>query len=57
MPMPVRVVVLALVAAVSCGAVLGARQTVLPAAVRAAADGISGEQLAWDAAQLASDEW
>jgi Peptidase family M28 len=55
--MPMRTVTLALVAAVSCGGVLTARQTVLPAAVRAAADGISGEQLAWDAARLAADEW
>jgi len=47
----------ALVAVLSCSAVLTARQTLLPAAVRASADEISGEQLAWDAARLASDEW
>jgi hypothetical protein len=35
---------------------LGARQHVLPDAVRAAADGISSEQLAWDLAFLASDD-
>lgn len=34
-----------------------ARQTALPAAVRATADDISGEQLAWDVAMLASDQW
>lgn len=55
--MPMRTVAFALVAAVSCGGVLAARQTLLPVAVRAAADGISGEQLAWDAARLAADEW
>ncbi len=48
---------LALVVTLSCSAVLTARQTLLPAAVRAVADDISGEQVAWDAARLASDEW
>lgn len=46
-----------LLAVVLAGAVLDARQTVLPPAVRAAAEAISGEQLAWDVARLASDEW
>lgn len=39
------------------GATVAARQAVLPPAIRAAAEGISGEQLAWDVARLASDEW
>jgi Peptidase family M28 len=39
------------------GAALDARQQVVPPAVRAAAEGISGEQLAWDVATLASDRW
>lgn len=52
-----RVGALGLVTVLSCSAVLTARQTLLPAAVRAAADDISGEQVAWDAARLASDEW
>lgn len=34
-----------------------AQRYVLPEAVRAAADGISESQLAWDVARLASDEW
>jgi Zn-dependent M28 family amino/carboxypeptidase len=38
-------------------AVVDAQQTILPPEVRAAADAISGEQLAWDLARLASDEW
>lgn len=45
------------VVVVGSGAGLAARQTLLPAAVRAAADGISAEQLAWDVAMLASDQW
>jgi len=49
--------VVATIVVLSCSAVLAARQTLLPAAVRAAADDISGEQVAWDAARLASDEW
>lgn len=47
----------ALLAVVLAGTALDARQTVLPPSVRAAAEGISGEQLAWDVARLASDEW
>jgi hypothetical protein len=35
----------------------GAQAPVLPDAVRAAADQMSAEQLAWDLAVLASDEW
>jgi hypothetical protein len=36
---------------------LMAQTPLLPPALRTAADGISGEQLAWDLARLASDEW
>jgi len=49
-----RRVVSMLLALLACGA-LDARQ-VLPDAVRAAAESISSEQLAWDLAYLASDE-
>ena len=52
-----RVGALVVVAVLSCGTLVAARQTVLPSGVRAAADGISGEQLAWDVATLASDQW
>lgn len=44
------------VAIVSSSALLQAQAPSLPAAVRAAADAISEEQLAWDLAYLASDE-
>jgi hypothetical protein len=57
MPVTRRAGSFALVAVLSCSGVLIARQTLLPAAVRAVADDISGEQVAWDAARLASDEW
>lgn len=43
-------------AAVLVGAPLAARQAPLPPAVRAAADAISSEQLAWDVAYLSADE-
>lgn len=36
---------------------LMAQTPLVPPALRTAADGISGEQLAWDVARLASDEW
>jgi hypothetical protein len=38
------------------GGGVSARQTALPPGVRAAADGISSEQLAWDVAWLSADE-
>jgi Zn-dependent M28 family amino/carboxypeptidase len=44
-----------LLVATLAGTTLDARQS-LPAAVRAAADGISSEQLAWDLAWLSSDQ-
>ncbi len=50
-----RAIVLACVVA-SSSALLHAQPPALPAAVRAAADAISEEQLAWDLAYLASDE-
>jgi hypothetical protein len=50
-----RAILLACVVAIS-PALLHAQAPALPAAVRAAADAISEEQLAWDLAYLASDE-
>lgn len=47
---------LAALATVLAGATLTARQSPLPPAVRAAAEAISSEQLAWDVAYLAADE-
>ncbi|MEW6319498.1 MAG: M28 family peptidase [Acidobacteriota bacterium] len=41
---------------IAASAALAAQTPVLPPAVRAAADGISAEQLAWDLAYLASDD-
>lgn len=49
---PITVALVTLVTAAA-----GAQSPILPPEVRAAADRISGEQLAWDVARLASDEW
>jgi Zn-dependent M28 family amino/carboxypeptidase len=46
----------ALAAVALAGGSVSARQPALPPAVRAAAEGISSEQLAWDVAWLAADE-
>ena len=56
MPSLAHVRSMVVLAVVLCVATLDARQSVVPAAVKAAADGISGEQLAWDLATLASDQ-
>ena len=57
MPSLAHVRSMVVLAVVLCVATLDARQSVVPAAVKAAADGVSGEQLAWDLAKLASDQW
>lgn len=52
-----RRVVGALTLAMLAGASVEARQVSIPPAVRAAAEAISSERLAFDAARLASDDW
>ena len=51
-----RRVFAALAAVALAGGSVSARQSALPPAVRAAAEGISSEQLAWDVAWLSADE-
>lgn len=55
--MPVRRLLLLILAMVALPSVLTAQRYALPEAVRAAAETITPAGLAWDVARLASDEW